>query len=103
MIADLATPIKKFQTRAALTDMKSYDSLGSKEAPVGLIFLKYLIDTENHQGLYNMVTVLGERFYVNNDIEKKNYSVLIELRNDATTKNRWQIILVQPPKYTPKK
>ncbi len=93
MLSDLAAPIKKFQTRAALSDMKSYDNLGSAEAPVGLIFLKYLIDTENHQGLYNIITVLGDKFYVNNDIEKKDRPVYIELRNDASTKNRWQIIL----------
>lgn len=103
MLNDLAAPIKKFQTRAALTDMKSYDNLGSPEAPVGLIFLKYLIDTENHQGLYNITTVLGEKFFVNNDIEKKDKPVYVELRNDASTKNRWQIIVLQTPKSRPKK
>lgn len=103
MLDDLAAPIKKFQTRAALTDMKSYDNLGSADAPVGLIFLKYLIDTGNHQGLYNIVTILGERFYVNNDIEKKDKPVFIELRNDATTRNRWQIILLKQLKLNPKK
>lgn len=95
MIADLAAPIKKFQTRAALTDMKSFDNLGKAEAPVGLIFLKYLIDTENHQGLFNIITVLGDKFYVINDIEKKDRSVYIELRNDSTTNNHWQIILIK--------
>lgn len=98
MITDLAAPIKKFQTRSALTDMKSYDNLGSADAPVGLIFLKFLIDTENHQGLYNITTVLGDKFYVSNDIEKKEIPVFVELRNDATTKNRWQIILLKNPK-----
>jgi flagellar biosynthesis regulator FlbT len=57
--------------------------------------LKYLIDTENHQGLYNITTVLGQKFFVNNDIEKKDRAVYIELRNDATTKNHWQIILMR--------
>ncbi len=95
MISDLAGPIKKFQTRSALNDMKSYDNLGSAEAPVGLIFLKYLIDTENHQGLYNITTVLGQKFFVNNDIEKKDRAVFIELRNDASTQNHWQIILMR--------
>lgn len=97
MISTLSAPIKKFQTRAALTDMKSYDNLGSVDAPVGLIFLKYLIDTENHQGLYNIITVLGNKFYVNNDIEKKILPVYVELRNDSTTKNRWQIIITKAP------
>ena len=95
MIAELSGPIKKFQTRAALTDMKSYDLLGSAEAPVGLIFLKYLIDTENHQGLYNIITVIGEKFYVINDIEKRTSSHYMHLKNDASTKNQWQIILLK--------
>jgi hypothetical protein len=95
MITDLSGPIKKFQTRSALSDMKSYDLLGSKDAPVGLVFLKFLIDTENHQGLYNIVTVIGEKFYVMNDLEKKSEPHLIELKNDASTKNRWQIFLLK--------
>lgn len=95
MIADLSGPIKKFQTRAALNDMKSYDRLGSSEAPVGLIFLKFLIDTNNHQGLYNITSVLGDKFYVMNDIEKKTQPHYIELLNDASTGNRWQIILLK--------
>lgn len=95
MVADLAIPIRKFQTRAALNDMKSFDSLGSINAPLGLIFLKYLIDTENHQGLYNITSIIGNKFYVYNDIEKKNRPVLIELKNDASTQNRWQIILTK--------
>lgn len=95
MITELSAPIKKFQTRAALNDMKSYDMLGTKDAPVGLIFLKFLIDTENHQGLYNIVTVLGDKFYVINDIEKKNTPYYMQLKNDASTKNRWQIVLLK--------
>lgn len=95
MITELSGPIKKFQTRSALVDMKSYDLLGSKEAPVGLIFLKFLIDTENHQGLYNITTVLGEKFFVQNDIEKIATPHYMQLKNDASTKNRWQIILLK--------
>ena len=96
ILADLALPIKKFQTRAALTDMKSFDRLGDMEAPVGLVFLKYLIDTDNHQGLFNIQSVLGEKFYVYNDIENKEKPVYIELKNDSSTNNHWQITLVKP-------
>jgi len=95
MIAELSGPIKKFQTRSALNDMKSYDLLGKEEAPVGLVFLKFLIDTENHQGLYNIVTVLGDKFYVSNDIEKKTTPHYVELKNDASTNNRWTIIMLK--------
>ncbi len=95
MIAELSAPIKKFQTRAALNDMKSYDRLGTAEAPVGLVFLRFLIDTENHQGLYNIITVIGEKFYVVNDIEKQTEVHYMQLKNDASTKNRWTIILLK--------
>ncbi len=98
MINDLSSPIKKFQTRSALNDMKSFDKLGSAEAPVGLIFLKYLIDTDNHQGLFNIISVLGEKFYVSNDLEKIERPVFIELRNDTSTKNHWQIIICKSQK-----
>lgn len=97
MINELATPIKKFQTRSALNDMKAYDLLGSKTAPVGLVFLKYMLDTENHQGLFNLTSVLGEKFYVVNDIEKKDVPLFMHLKNDASTNNRWQIVLLKEP------
>lgn len=95
MVAELSGPIKKFQTRSALNDMKSYDLLGKMEAPVGLIFLKFLIDTDNHQGLYNIVSVLGSKFYVSNDLENKTVPYYVELKNDALTNNRWTIILLK--------
>lgn len=97
MISTLAIPIKKFQTRQALKDMKDYDHFGSDEAPVGILFLKYLIDTENHQGIYNVISVLGEKFYIVNDYEHKKDAIYAELKNDASTKNHWQIILYKNP------
>jgi hypothetical protein len=98
MIVELSAPIKKFQTRSALLDMKAYDLLGTLQTPVGLVFLKFLIDTENHQGLYNIVTVLGEKFYVVNDLEKKKDAQYMELHNDSSTGNRWTITLLKLPK-----
>lgn len=98
MISKLSIPIKKFQTRQALTDMKEYDKLGSSEAPVGIIFLKYLIDTENHQGLYNVLGVLGDKFYVSNDFEGIDGAIFVELKNDSSTKNRWQINFIKEKK-----
>jgi hypothetical protein len=100
MISKLSIPMKKFQTRQALKDMKDYDRFGAKEAPVGIVFLKFLIDTENHQGIYNVINILGDRFYISNDFENKTKTVYAEIRNDAHTKNRWQITLL---KYEPVK
>ena len=97
MISELTGVIKKFQTRAALVDMKSFDTLGSPEAPMGLIFLKFLLDTENHQGLYNITSVLGEKFFVMNDLENQYNPIYIHLKNDSSTNNRWQIIIIKKP------
>lgn len=102
MIKTLDKPLKVYQTREALTDMKSYDKLGSKEEPVRLIFLKYLIDHDSHQGLYNIVGVLGNRFWVKNDIDKKNKPVYVELHNDKDTKYRWIITVIDYAKFNKK-
>lgn len=95
MISNLSQPIKKFQTRQALTDMRDYDKFGTKEAPVGIIFLKFLIDTDNHQGIYNVINVLGDKFFLQNDFDDVNVPVYAEIRNDASTHNRWQITMLR--------
>ena len=41
---------------------------------------------------------LGERFYVHNDLEDKKIPVMIELKNDSTTKNKWQLTIIKPQK-----
>jgi hypothetical protein len=98
LISELSIPLRKFQTRAALKEMKTFDKLGSKEAPLGLRFIKFLIDTENHQGLYNVVGELGNTFYVYNDLEFFTIPVFVELKNDSSTKNRWQLTILRPQK-----
>lgn len=91
----LEIPLKRFQTRAALIDMKTYDKMGSKESPIGLMFIKFLIDSDNHQGLYNIQAIIGDKFYVINDFESKVEPVAVELKNDASTKNRWAITILK--------
>ncbi len=80
----------------ALEDMKKFDKLGTDQEPVLLRFLKFLIDQNNHQGLYNIQLVLGENFWIVNDIDDVKKPVFIRLLNDETTKNRWTIILMSP-------
>jgi hypothetical protein len=94
----LSDSLKDYVARGALEEMRAWDKLGEKEAPVPLTFLKYLIDSENHQGLYNVTGVLGEKFWVINDIDKfKNLnSEYIELKNDASTGNSWQLFVLRP-------
>ncbi len=91
----LEIPLKKFQTRKALQDMKQFDQLGTSAAPIGLMFLKFLMDSENHQGLYNIQSVIGAKFFVNNDFEGKTEPVYVELKNDASTGFKWAIIILK--------
>lgn len=98
VVKKLHDNLKKFQTRQALQDMKEFDFLGTKAVPVKLIFLKYLIENNEHQGLFNMRAILGDKFYVLNDLDKfkknqANPSRLILILNNADTGNRWQIYI----------
>lgn len=94
MVEAISGPIQAYQTRDALLDMRTYDSLGRRAEPVRLIFLKYLIDYDQHQGLFNIVDILGERFWVLNDIDDVSEPVFIELENSQKTNFQWQIRLV---------
>ena len=58
------------------------------------MFLKYLIDFDYHQGLWNILAILGDHFYVLNDIEKKSDPIKIHLSNDLSTNYGWQIEVV---------
>lgn len=103
VVAKLHDNLKKFQTRQALQDMKEFDFLGTKAVPVKLIFLKYLIENNEHQGLFNMRAILGDVFYVLNDLDKfkknqQNPPRLILILNNAETGNRWQIFIKKETK-----
>lgn len=94
----LSDSLKDYIKREALEEMRSWDKLGTKEAPVPLTFIKYMIDSQNHQGLYNLVGVLSDKFWVLNDIDEKYKPApeFIEFRNDASTSNAWQIFILRP-------
>lgn len=91
MVKALKAPLKDYQTREALSDMRKYDGLGKKSEPMRLIFLKYLIENNLHQGLYNIVSVVGDRFWLLNDIDGKTRPVYAEIVNSEKTKFKWQI------------
>jgi hypothetical protein len=94
----LQSSLKNFTQRKALEQMKDGDKLGSKEAAVPLTFIKFLIDSNDHQGLYNLVGVLSDRFWIKNDVDAKLKppAEFCELRNDATTSNTWQLYIRRP-------
>ncbi len=86
--------LTRFQNQNILKNMKIFDKLGSQKQPMRLSFIKFLYDERNHQGLFNLVFILGEQFYVLNDIEKKKEPVLVEIKNNLTTKNKWQLKII---------
>jgi len=96
-ISELAAPMRKMQSQKALKEIKALDDLGSKKAPLDLIFIKFLLDTDSHQGLYNILSVVGEKFYIFNGFEKRDDPIYIELKNDESTKNKWQISILKEP------
>lgn len=98
MINNLSDRLKTFMTREALTEMMNYDKLGTKEGPVPLLFLKFMIDMQEHQGMWNIISVLGNRFYVSNEIDSE-YGPgveLIQMVNDDSTGRQWQIYILKP-------
>lgn len=92
----LEKTIDKYMAREALKQMKSFDKLGTKKGPVPLMFVKYMIEQEKHTGLYNLINTLGNKFYVENDIDGKEFNKpqYIEIKNDESTKNIWQIFVL---------
>ena len=98
MINNLSDRLKNFMTREALMEMMNYDKLGTKEGPVPLLFIKFMIDMQEHQGLWNLVSVLGNRFYVSNEIDS-DYPTkpeFIQIVNDDSTGRNWQLYILKP-------
>lgn len=98
MMNTLSERLKTFMTREALTEMMTYDKLGTREGPVPLLFLKFMIDYQEHHGLWNIISVLGDKFYVSNEIDPSFQPgpELIQLVNDETTDRQWQIYILRP-------
>ena len=93
----LAGLIEHFAKQKSLKDMLKYDKLGSFKSPVPLRFIKYLIDQGNHRYLFNIVMVLGNQFYITNDLDPNiDQVVLTKLINDKETNYRWQISILNP-------
>ena len=99
MLDYLEQQMPKFFSREGLEEMKNFDSLGSKKGPVPLLFIKYLIENDKHQGLFNLIDVIGDQFYVRNNIDdesiaNENDFVRLEFRGDAATAF-WQLSIVR--------
>lgn len=97
-INQLSKRIGVFMTREALKEMMEYDKLGTKDGPVPLLFIKYMIDMQEHHGLWNILSILGDRFYVSNEIDEsyKPQAEYIELVNNPNVTGHWQLIILRP-------
>lgn len=97
MIKILDEALPRYYDLNGLEEMKKFDGLGDTQG-VPLRFIKYLIDTNNHDGIYNIIQVLGESFYVQNDIDLKKFvsaPTKILIVNDEYTSYQWQIHVIK--------
>ena len=97
-INTLSPRLKTFMKREALYEMMNFDKLGTKEGAVPLLFIKYMIDMEEHQGLWNVISVVGDKFFVSNEIDS-TYTTnpeFIQLLNNDATNRQWQIVILKP-------
>ncbi|MCT4641954.1 MAG: hypothetical protein N4A33_06605 [Bacteriovoracaceae bacterium] len=87
--------LKPYLKRSSLMRMKNDDKLGTKDGPVPLTFLKYMIETAKHKELYSLIHLIGEKFIVVDDLNRKKrvHNYMISLINSKKTNFKWQIQL----------
>jgi hypothetical protein len=93
----LSETMPQYMKRKVLEEMKKYDKLGQEQGPIPLVFIKYMIETDQHQGLFNIVHTLGNQFYVKNNVDMPQFVKgveLVELKNDVSTNRQWQIYIL---------
>lgn len=100
MLSFLDEQMEKFTTRKGLEEMRDYDSLGTKKGAVPLLFIKYLVDNDRHQGLSNIVEVLGDEFYVKNNIDAPELATpfnYVKLKFEENSDHFWQLYILKDP------
>jgi len=97
MVKSFSEPLKLYSSRKGLADMKKLDGLGQRSEPMTLFFLKYLLDKQAHQSLWNIVSIIGQKFYVVNDIERRTKPIYVSIKNDSSTKGKWQLLILKSP------
>jgi hypothetical protein len=81
-----------FSSFEAIKEMKERDYMGSYQSPIPLSFLKYLIDSGNYTGIYNLINILGENFWVQNNFDLPHDKVFIRIFYDEKIHD-WEIML----------
>ncbi|MBF0365119.1 MAG: hypothetical protein HQK50_06080 [Oligoflexia bacterium] len=98
ILKQLLPAMEPYKSQEALREMCRLDHIGTAENPLALSFVKLLLDQNEHHALFNLTTVLGESFYVENDLENlgpKVRAVLIRLSNRSDN-GEWEIFIVNP-------
>lgn len=92
----LAPVVERFGKYKVLEQMKKSDALGSSKAPIPLIYIKFLIEESLDQLLFNITNVIGNEFYIINDIDENIKSpTRISLLNNRSTYYKWQIVILE--------
>ncbi len=94
ILKKLNGPLRVYQTQLALKEMRKFDNLGSIQTPLSFLFLRYLLDFDLHQGLFNLINVLGEEFYIIDDIENMKKPIKIKVINNEQTRYRWKVSVI---------
>lgn len=88
--------IQKYSSIKSLRSMKMRDELGGKKSPIPLRFIKFLIDKKMNQNLYNIITTIGDKFFIFNDIDGKGKKTdYIHIKNDVSTGFKWNIHILK--------
>lgn len=84
--------LESFSSFEAIKEMKERDQMGSYQSPIPLSFIKYLIDSGNYKGIYNLINILGENFWVQNNFDLPHDKVFIRIFYDENFHD-WEIML----------
>tara|TARA_Y100000768_G_C23991489_1_gene694036 strand:- start:22292 stop:23812 length:1521 start_codon:yes stop_codon:yes gene_type:complete len=95
-IEKLKPKIEIFSQVSSLRAMKKNDKLGTQAAPIPLRFIKFLIEAEEHKSLFNIIMVLGDSFYIFNDIDENiSKKDVIKINNNEATNFKWKMHILE--------
>ena len=82
--ADLDEKLSPFQGRDALAQLKSQEGVGTEKTPMALSFLKFFIDRGRHRVLFNVQSVMGEEYWVENDFADNPEKVKMKMEYSSS-------------------
>jgi hypothetical protein len=94
-IANISPLINPYRSQSALLEMKTKDKLGQSVRPVPLSFIKLLFTTKDYQTLFNIIKVLGEKFYIINDLDAATSNFNEPIFSWLSFEKEWQLRLIR--------